>query len=144
MRKLLFLLSSVFLITFVLYSSGCSGTSQVQIETKTAITTQPVQTTTAITTTAEPAAFSVSNLTFWPDIIEPDEEFAIRVTVTNTGGIQGTYDVVLYIEGRVEQTRSVTLDAGASEEVEFRLMSYSMEGTYNVTVDELLRELEIG
>ena len=146
MRKLSFLLSSVFLTAFILYSSGCGGSSQAQIVTTTAITTQPVQTTTAITTTAEPAAFSVSNLTISPDVVARGagtQEFYVYVTVTNSGGIQGTYEVVLYVDGIGELTQSVTLDAGASEEVEFRVISHYIEGNYNINSNGLLAELDV-
>jgi len=142
MRKSLFLLSSVFLIAFILYSSGCGGKSQAQIVTTTAITTQPVQTTMAITTTAKSAAFSVTDLTIYPGIVEAGaEEFNIYVTVANTGGIQGAYEVVIYVEGIGELTESVTIDAGDSKVVRFTLLSPASFGEYDIMVNGLSASL---
>ena len=84
---------------------------------------------------AEPAAFSLSNLTIEPEVAA-NETVTISVSVTNTGGSQGSHDVVLEINGTEEETKSVTLAAGDSEDVTF-MVTRGDAGTYAVTTEGL-------
>lgn len=84
----------------------------------------------------EPAAFAVSNLTVQPAEVEPDESVTITVSVANTGGSEGSYAVVLKINGVKEVEKSVTVDAGATKSVSFSVAK-AETGSYSVTVDGL-------
>ena len=85
---------------------------------------------------AEPAVFSLSNLTIEPAEVAPNETVTISVSVANTGGSQGSHDVVLYINGVEEETKSVTLSAGDSTNVTFSVTKGDT-GTYSVTIEGL-------
>lgn len=121
------------------------------------IETQPIQTTTSLTTTtAKPAAFSVSDLTIEPREVATGELFTISVTVTNTGGSQGSHDAILYIdEINTEDpenvivisaktfTKSITIAAGDSKELIFDSLILE-PGIYTATIDELVDYFEVG
>ena len=86
--------------------------------------------------TQSPAAFSLSNLSIEPTEVGLGETIAISVSVDNTGGSQGSHDVVLKINGAEEETKSVTLAAGDSKNVTFSV-TRGDAGTYAVTVEDL-------
>ncbi|GAH84743.1 unnamed protein product, partial [marine sediment metagenome] len=84
----------------------------------------------------EPAAFSVSYLSFSRLEVEPGETVTITVLVANTGGKSGSYSVILKINGVKETDRTVTVAAGESQDVSFTL-SREEADSYAVTVDGL-------
>lgn len=59
-------------------------------------------------TPPEPAAFSVSDLITQPAQAQPHEAVTIMISVANTGGTEGTYSVVLKINGVEEAEESST------------------------------------
>ena len=83
-----------------------------------------------------PAAFTVSDLTISPSEVYISERVSIRVIVANIGGESGSYKVILKINGVVEATREVTINAGFSKEVTFST-TRDIAGTYLVEVDGL-------
>jgi len=84
----------------------------------------------------EPAAFSVSRLSFQPAEVEAATAVIIAVLVSNTGGTEGSYTVVLKVNGVKEAEKTVTIAAGDSQEVSFSL-TRDEPGTYSVSVDGL-------
>ena len=60
----------------------------------------------------------------------------ITVSVANTGGTEGTYTVVLKINGVKEAEKNVTIAAGKSQDVSFSVTK-EQAGSYSVTVDGL-------
>jgi len=132
--KLLFL----FLITLsaIVLIPGCNSTGQ------------PVQAVAIpAETTSRPAVFSVSNLVIRPadpsglcDIynLGTDDEIIVSVTVTNNGINQNSHNVTLYIDWLEIETKSVTLAAGDSIDVEFNLLwGTHNDGIYTVTIEGL-------
>ena len=83
-----------------------------------------------------PAVFSVSNLSVEPAEVEPNEAVTISLSVANTGGTEGSYTVVLRLNGVKEAEKRVTIAAGASEIVIFSV-TRELAGSYSVTVDGL-------
>jgi len=83
-----------------------------------------------------PAAFSVGSLDILPDKVEIGESITISVLVTNAGGQAGSYEVILKIDGVVEGSREITLNAGVSASVMFSV-SKDAVGTYPVDVNGL-------
>jgi parallel beta-helix repeat protein len=79
-----------------------------------------------------PAAFSVSSLSIQPAEVQPNEVVTVTLSVANTGGSEGSYNVVLKINGAAEAERSITLAAGESQDVSFsvtkaEVASYSVD-----------------
>ena len=90
----------------------------------------------AVTPLPAPAVFSVSNLTVQPAEVEPNETVTIRLSVANTGGTEGSYSVILKINGVKEEEKSVTVAAGSSEDVSFSVIREEA-ASYSVVVDGL-------
>ncbi|MDZ7687581.1 MAG: ice-binding family protein [Halobacteriales archaeon] len=84
-------------------------------------------------TAPDAAFFELGNLDA-PDVVEPEEEFDVSVEVTNSGGEEGTQDIVLWYDlvelGRIE----VTLQPGESTTVTFEDVSIPDEGDYALVV----------
>ncbi len=82
-----------------------------------------------------PAAFTCSSLVISPAEVAPAERVNISISVVNTGGREGSYTVVLEINGVKEAEKSVTVAAGGSKTVTFSVSR--TEGSYTVAVDGL-------
>ena len=87
-------------------------------------------------TLVKAAAFTSSTLSISPSAVYMGETVTISVLITNSGDAAGDYTVALKIDGEVEATKEVTLNAGASEEVTFATAK-DVAGTYSVEVDGL-------
>ncbi|MFC1981733.1 CARDB domain-containing protein [Chloroflexota bacterium] len=83
-----------------------------------------------------PAAFTVSSLTMSPPEVVVGEQVTIGVLVSNIGGVSGSYEVSLKINGALEATKKVTLSPGTSEKVTFTTTK-DKPGTYSVDVNGL-------
>ncbi|MBA7645971.1 hypothetical protein ES703_53732 [subsurface metagenome] len=84
----------------------------------------------------EPAAFTPSSLVISPAEVDIDQTVNVSLSVANTGGMAGSYEVTLKIDGAVEATQQVTVGAGASEKVTFTV-SRDVAGSYSVDVNGL-------
>ena len=82
----------------------------------------------------EAAEFIVSNISVTPNEVEPGELITISVLVTNVGGTQGSYAVVLNINGSEEARQEVTLGDDQNEVVTFTI-GKETEGSYTVDID---------
>ena len=81
-----------------------------------------------------PAAFELSLLSILPAEVELGEEITISITVANTGGQSGSYEVTLKVNDVAVETEKVTLDAGVSKKVSFTT-SQDTAGTYTVDIN---------
>lgn len=91
-------------------------------------------------TVKEPTAkFRISDLTVTPEEAAVGDDVKVSVTVTNVGLAEGSYTVVLEINGVEEDTETVVLAGGASTTVEF-MVTKTNEGTYSLEVGELNSE----
>jgi hypothetical protein len=110
--------------------------------------TQPAQALVVSTNTSlKPVSFSVSDLTIKPanpnrqcDIynLGTDEEIIVSVTVTNNGSSRDSHEVVLYVDWEEVETKSITLNAGDSQNIDFNLLwGTNEDGIYTVTIEEL-------
>jgi len=93
-------------------------------------------TTFAIIGTIKPAAFALSSLVISPAQVASGETVNINLSVANTGGLQGSYTVVLNINGVKETEKSVTVAAGGTQAVSFSVTK-TEAGSYSVTVGGL-------
>jgi len=82
------------------------------------------------------AIFRVSDLTVNPAEVEVGNEVTISVVLTNIGEGEGSYTLVLKVNQVVEDTKTITLDAGASTTVQFKVTKEEA-GTYDVEIREL-------
>jgi len=83
-----------------------------------------------------PAVFKVTDLAISPQKVEAGEDVTVRVSVTNTGGKEGTYNLILMVNNAKEAEKSVTVSAGSKRNVTFTI-SKKDAGTYIVAVDGL-------
>ena len=81
-----------------------------------------------------PAKFSVGDLSITPSTVETGDQVTISILVSNTGDLQGSYDVQLKIDGQAVETQSLTLTGGDSQTVTFTT-TQDTAGTYSVTID---------
>lgn len=82
------------------------------------------------------ASFSLSNLSVQPAELSVNETVTISITVTNTGNIQGSHEVILRINGEEADSETVTLGPGNSQDVQFDVTTQNA-GTYQVQIEEL-------
>jgi len=90
----------------------------------------------AVIAQTRPAAFSVSNLTVDPDTAGIENTITVRVLVTNTGDLSGTYRLALKINGETTAIQEVNLKAQDSQSVIFTTIQDS-PGTYTVEIEQL-------
>lgn len=80
-----------------------------------------------------PAQLSASGLSISPQQVQPGLDVTISINVANTGGETGSYNAVLYINGVVEDSQSVSVAGGTSKNVIFTVTK-SKAGVYDVSV----------
>lgn len=90
--------------------------------------------------TIPPAKFEVSNLSIDPSSIKIGQSSTISISVRNSGGQSGTYEVRLKVNNQVVDTKSVTLNPGQSTTVSFAFTPTD-EGTYSIDVNGLTGSL---
>ena len=89
-----------------------------------------------------PAKFEASNLTVSPSQAQLNQEVAISLNVTNTGGTSGSYSLELKVNGISKSTKQVTVTAGTSQTVNFTITGDAV-GKHQVEVAGLAGEFEI-
>jgi hypothetical protein len=81
-----------------------------------------------------PAEFMVSSLAVTPTSVKSGEQVNITAVVSNIGGTAGNYNVVLKVNGVVQNEKAVTVDTGATTTVEFTLTE-NIANPYNLDVN---------
>lgn len=92
--------------------------------------------------TTLPARFEVSSLSISPGSIKVGQSTTISVSVKNTGGESGSYEVILKVNNQVAETKTGTLGSGQSVTVSFSYTPAS-EGTYSIDVNGLTGSLTV-
>ncbi len=100
------------------------------------------QTVTITVSATLPARFEVSGLNISPISIKVGQSSTISVTVKNTGGESGTYEVTLKINNQVVDTKTGTLGPDQSTTVSFTFTPTG-EGTYSINVNGLTGSLTV-
>ena len=80
-----------------------------------------------------PASVSASGLSITPQQVQSGRDVTISINVANTGGATGSYNAVLYINGAVEDSQSVSVPGGTSKNVIFTV-SKTKAGVYDVSI----------
>ncbi len=88
------------------------------------------------TTPGLPARITTRNLSVSPAEVDIGQSVTISVAVANTGDAEGTYEVILKIDGAVVDTEEVTLGGGASQTVTFTV-ARDTAGSFSASVDGL-------
>ena len=82
----------------------------------------------------ESASFSASYLRISPQQVSPNHPVEISVNIANTGGESGGRAVTLYVNGRAEQSKTVTISPGSTQNVVFTVTK-ATAGTYEVLLE---------
>ncbi len=90
-----------------------------------------------------PAEFEVTSLDIKPPEVLAGETVSITVVVENTGGIEGTYAVILTVNGVTVETKEVAIAPNSSKVVSFSLIK-DKPGTYEVAIGETHSTLIVG
>jgi len=83
---------------------------------------------------AKPASFTLSEFSVMPHIVQVGEPVMAGITVTNMGGCEGRYTLVLKVNDVIEDSKEVTLAIGESREVSFEVIKESA-GDYSVDLN---------
>ena len=75
-------------------------------------------------------------------MVEPGQSVVIQVKVTNTGGIEGNYTVLLKVNGEPGNSSSVTVAPGSSDLVSLSLIK-DVVGSYSVEANGLSGSFEV-
>ena len=89
-----------------------------------------------------PASFTVSNLKIKPTSVKLGEQVTITATVTNSGGTEDSYKVVLKINGVDEAEQEVTLGPKEKQKITF-ITSKETAGSYDVTIGDTSNSFEV-
>jgi len=90
----------------------------------------------------KPASVSASLLDISPQQVKPGQAVTISINVANTGGETGSYNAVLYINGAVEDSQSVSVAGGTSKNVIFTVTK-SKAGVYDVSLAGQTGQFEV-
>jgi uncharacterized membrane protein len=89
-----------------------------------------------------PADFQTSDLNVTPREVEAGEELTVSVKITNVGGQTGSYTLPLIINQTTEDTKTLTLEKGASTTTEFKVTKQT-PGKYNIEIAGLIDEFTV-
>jgi hypothetical protein len=82
----------------------------------------------------EPARLLVRNLLIQPTQAYPGDQVTISADVVNQGGVRGSKNIELVINGQAEQSIRVGVDPGAAQHITFTT-SKTVPGTYEVYIE---------
>jgi hypothetical protein len=105
-----------------------------EVDTETNRVTAEVNHFTLFAIMARPASFTLSEFSVMPHIVQVGEPVTAGITVTNMGGCEGRYTLVLKVNDVIEDSREVTLAIGDSQEVSFEAIRESA-GDYSVDIN---------
>jgi hypothetical protein len=89
-----------------------------------------------------PAEIEVSELTLSPISAEPGQTVVITVTVDNLGEVAGDHTLTLTVDGKTEESRTITVQENSSENVNFNV-ARSSAGLYTVACSSLSKTFTV-
>jgi len=84
-------------------------------------------------TPKKPASFSASNLNISPKQVQPNQQVNISINITNSGGKAGSYEAVLYTNGQMEDSQTVSISPGSTQTVVFGITK-AIPDTYAISL----------
>lgn len=88
------------------------------------------------------ASFTTSNVSVSPAAVKPGEKVTVAVDVKNTGTAEGSYKVVLLVNGTAEAEQTVTLGAGKTQRVTFTTTRQNV-GSYSAAIDGKISDFKV-
>jgi len=88
------------------------------------------------------AEFEVGPLTVFRSGVSVGEMATVSTTVTNTGGVQGTYTAVLTVDGQQVDNKDVQIGPGGTEGVSFQV-NRNAPGTYTLEIENSAATLNV-
>ena len=82
------------------------------------------------------AKFTTTSFTVTPKEVIPGKSVTITASVENTGGTEGVYHAVLFIDGEETESKGITLAAGEEEIISFRVTN-DVAGIHKVELGQL-------
>jgi len=82
------------------------------------------------------AKFTITSFTVTPKEVIPGKSVTITASVENTGGTEGVYHAVLFIDGEETESKGITLAAGEEEIISFRVTN-DVAGIHKVELGQL-------
>ena len=82
----------------------------------------------------QPAKFSASYLHISPEQVLPNQQVEISINIANHGEEKGGHTVALYINGQLEDSRTIGVSPDACQNVAF-VVSKAIPGTYQVSLE---------
>ena len=94
------------------------------------------------------AKFELSSLEITPSEVASTDPVTITVDVANVGTAEGTYSVLLDIDGTVQETKRVTVLAGETQKVTFTVVIAQLRGKesigeYPVAIGDLRGKIHV-
>lgn len=90
----------------------------------------------------KPAEFKIVNHSITPNPSKVGETVEIKIDVQNLGEADGTYVASLKVDGKIVETKQITLGGGATRSVSF-IVSRSSPGTYEIEIGGVKDTMEI-
>jgi hypothetical protein len=88
------------------------------------------------------AWFKINNLYIQSEEIEIDEITNISVIIENIGFVSDFYNLELYVDENLEQTKNIKINIGEKKNVSFKFMKPVL-GKYNIEIDNLKDEIYV-
>jgi hypothetical protein len=82
------------------------------------------------------ANFVISKLSLSNPEVKIGEMVTASALITNTGNASGVYNIILKINGNIEEEKNITLDTGVGQEVSFDIRE-DVPGTYTIDLNGL-------
>lgn len=89
-----------------------------------------------------PANIETEGLSISKTEVEKNETVEIKIAVTNTGDLPGTYQAVLEVNGEKHDESSVVVASGAAVNIVFNL-AFNESGTYEIGVNGITQTLTV-
>ena len=96
----------------------------------------------AVLVPVSPPRFEVSGLLITPVKVDSGELVTVQCRVANSGSVTGYYEVILNLNGNLQEVRRLALDGNTSRVISFGLV-LDVAGTYNVEVNGLAGIFEV-
>ena len=74
--------------------------------------------------------------------VEPNEDVYVSVKVKNVGNIPGNYEVLLVFDNSLYESEQVTLDVGATTQVDFTITPEEI-GTHSISIGNQFEVIQV-